>query len=199
MSPPLHPCIPTKVPKPPSGERWVHEVKWDGYRLMARRIGEQVILKTRGGYDWSRRYPRVVRSLLALRVHSAALDGEVVWLTQDGLDDFDALHSRKNDEWAMLLAFDLIELDGQDLRDRPLLERKHRLRSLLARADHGLQYVEHLHGDGSMIFEEVCRMGLEGIVSKRADSIYRGGQSRAWRKVKNREHPAYLRVVEALR
>jgi bifunctional non-homologous end joining protein LigD len=142
--------------------------------------------------------PRIVRSLLALRVQSVALDGEVVWLGQDGVSDFDALHSRKNDEWAMLLAFDLIELDGQDFRDRPLLERKHHLQRLLARADHGLQYVEHLRGDGPMIFEEACRMGLEGIVSKRVDSIYRGGQSMAWLKVKNREHPAYMRVVEAL-
>lgn len=114
MFPAFRPCLPTKTTKPPTGERWVHEIKHDGYRLVARRVGEQVILRTRGGYNWSSRYPRIVRSLLAMRVQSVALDGEVVWLTQDGISDFDALHSRENDEWAMLLSFDLIELDGQD-------------------------------------------------------------------------------------
>jgi bifunctional non-homologous end joining protein LigD len=94
-------------------------------------------------------------------------------------------------------AFDLLELDGQDLRNRPLLERKQQLRKLLGRSRDGLQYVEHLQGDGSEIFAQVCRMGLEGIVSKRADSICRAGRFKAWRKVKNRAHPAMVRVAKA--
>ena len=94
MSPPFHPCIPTRAPKPPSRGPWVHEIKHDGYRLIVRRVGDHVSLRTKGGYDWAERYPRIVRSVLKLRVESVALDGEVVWLTENGVSDFDALHSR---------------------------------------------------------------------------------------------------------
>ena len=152
MSPPLRPCIPTRALTPPTGERWVHEVKFDGYRLLARRVGERVVLRTRGGFDWAGRYPRIVRSVLNLSVSSVTMDGEVAILTEDGVSDFDALHSRTNDGWAILLAFDLLEIEGEDLRDQPLLERKRRLRRLLSRRDDGLQYVEFLEGDGATIF-----------------------------------------------
>jgi ATP-dependent DNA ligase len=198
MSPPFAPCIPTRAVTPPAGERWIHEIKHDGYRLIVRRIGDLVSLRTRGGYDWAARYPLIVRSVLALRVHSVALDGEVVWLGEDGVSDFDALHSRTHDAWAIMLAFDLLELNGEDLRDRPLLDRKRRLRKLLARGDGGLRFVEHLEGDGAAIFAHACRLGLEGIVSKRADSRYRAGPSRVWLKVKNAHHPSIARIKEAI-
>src|SRR5580704_7519086 len=177
MSPPFHPCIPTRAPQPPSRGRWVHEIKHDGYRLIVRRVGDNVSLRTKGGYDWADRYPRIVRSVLKLSVDSVALDGEVVWLTENGVSDFEALHSRSKDDWAMHLAFDILELDGVDLRGLPLVERKRR-------QDDGLQFVEHLEGDGAEIFEAACRLGLEGIVSKRADGAYRGGPSRTWLKTK---------------
>ena len=141
MSPTLLPCIPTRALTPPTGARWVHEVKFDGYRLLAQRVGERVVLRTRGGFDWSQRYPRIVRSLLNLNVSSVTMDGEVAILTKDGVSDFDALHSRTNDGWAILLAFDLLEIEGEDLRAQPLLERKRRLRQLLSRRDDGLQYL----------------------------------------------------------
>jgi ATP-dependent DNA ligase len=131
-------------------------------------------------------------------VESVALDGEVVWLSPNGVSDFDALHGRMHDAWAIMLAFDLLEVDGEDLRDRPLVERKLRLRKLLARGGGGLQFVEHLEGDGAAIFAEVCRMGLEGIVSKRADSLYRAGPSKVWRKVKNANHPSIARIKDAI-
>jgi bifunctional non-homologous end joining protein LigD len=111
--------------------------------------------------------------------------------------DFNGLHSRIYDDAAVLLAFDLLELDGEDLREQPLIERKARLKKLLGRKRTALQYVEHLEGDGQEIFEHVCRMGLEGIVSKRSDSHYRAGTSKSWVKIKNRGHPALMRVAEA--
>jgi bifunctional non-homologous end joining protein LigD len=197
MSPPFHPCIPTRAFKPPSRGRWIHEIKHDGYRLIVRRIGEHVSLRTKGGYDWAERYPRIVHSVLKLRVESVALDGEVVWLTENGVSDFDTLHSRSKDEWAMLLAFNILELDGTDLRDLPLVERKRRLPAVLRRQDDGMQFVEHLEGDGAEIFKAACRLGLEGIVSKRADSAYKAGRSKMWLKIKNRNHPALIRVAES--
>ncbi len=135
--------------------------------------------------------------MLKLRVESVALDGEVVWLTENGVSDFKALHSRSKDDWAMHLAFDILELDGTDLRDLPLVERKRRLKALLRRQDDGLQFVEHLEGDGPAIFEAACQLGLEGIVSKRADSAYKAGPSKMWLKTKNRNHPALIRVAES--
>jgi ATP-dependent DNA ligase len=115
------------------------------------------------------------------------------------LADFEALHGGRNDAWAMLLAFDILELDGKDLRGQPLLERKRRLHRVLrsAKGD-GLQFVEHVEGDASKIFEQVCRLGLEGIVCKRADSIYRAGRSRAWLKIKNPQHASIARIRDAI-
>jgi ATP-dependent DNA ligase len=198
MSPPFTPCIPTRALAPPTGERWIHEIKHDGYRLIARRDGERVILRTRGGYNWAERYPRIVTSVLALRVESIVLDGEVACLNADGFSDFDALHSGKNDASASLLAFDVLEIDGHDLRDLPLIERKGRLRKLLRTRNSGVQFVEHLTGDATEIFAHVCRMGLEGIVSKRADSLYKAGPSRVWLKIKNRDHPSIARIKAAI-
>ena len=165
--------------------------------MIVRRVGEHVSLRTKGGYDWAERYPRIARSELKLRVESVALDGEVVWLTETGVSDFDTLHSRRKDDWAMHLAFDILELDGTDLRDLPLVERKRRLKALLGRKGEDLQFVEHLEGDGAEIFTAACRLGLEGIVSKRADSTYKAGPSKMWLKTKNRNHPALIRVAES--
>jgi bifunctional non-homologous end joining protein LigD len=129
-----------------------------------------------------------------LRVESIVIDGEVACLNADGVSDFDALRSGRNDGSACLLAFDVMEINGTDLRDLPLVERKELLRKVLSRRDVGVQYVEHLAGDAGAIFD----MGLEGIVSKRADSLYRAGPSRVWLEVKNRDHPSVARVEAAI-
>ena len=145
-----------------------------------RRVGERVALRTKGGFDWSGRYPRIVRSVLNLSVESVALPmSEVVWLAKNGVSDFDALHSRAKDDWAMHLAFDILELDGTDLRGLPLVERKRRLKALLGRQDDGLQFVEHLEGNSGEIFKAACRLGLEGIVSKRATAPTRQADPRS--------------------
>ena len=113
------------------------------------------------------------------------------------MHDFDKLWNRTHDHEAKLCAFDLLELDGEDYRPKPLAERKKKLFKLLRRAWRGIEYVEHLEGDGAVIFEHACKLGLEGIVCKRIDLPYRPGPSKSWIKVKNKKHPAMLRVKEA--
>jgi len=193
----FEPCIPTKAIKPPSGEGWIHEIKHDGYRLIARRVEDRVSLYTKGGFNWSARYPRIVAGLAMLNVSSVCIDGEVAFVEEDHKADFNMLHSRIYDDAAVLCAFDLLELNGEDLRDLPLLERKKRLKKVLGKGKRGLQYVDHWEGDGQKLFERVCRLGLEGIVSKRIDSRYRAGSSKHWIKTKNRGHAALNRVRDS--
>ena len=128
------PCIPTRAAKPPAGPDWVHEIKHDGYRLQVRRDGDAVRLFTRRGYDWTGRYPAIAVTAAELRARSFTLDGEAVVCGPDGVAVFDALHRRGTVSEAMLYAFDLLELDGEDLRALPLGDRKKRLARLLARA-----------------------------------------------------------------
>ena len=127
------PCIPTRAPKPPAGADWVHEIKHDSYRLQVRRDGDAVRLFTRRGYDWTDRYPAIAGTAAMIRlsrVRSFTLDGEAVVAGADGIAVFDALHRRRKVTDAMLYAFDLLELNGEDLRPLPLGERKGRLERL---------------------------------------------------------------------
>jgi bifunctional non-homologous end joining protein LigD len=164
----IHPCQPTVATKPPSGSGWAHELKHDGYRLQIHVRDGRVRLYTMNGADWSKRYPLIIRD--AARVKgSAILDAEVVWLDPNGVADFEALHSRSNDGRATALAFDLLMLGGEDMRRKLYVERKAALRKLL-RGDRGIQYVEHAEGHGEKLFGAVCKLGLEGIVSKRLES-----------------------------
>jgi bifunctional non-homologous end joining protein LigD len=193
----IEPCQPSKAERPPSGSLWLHEIKHDGYRLMVRRDGARVRCFTRNGHDWADRFPAIVEAAQRLvRAQSFLIDGEAVIVGDDGTPDFDALRSRSRE--AMLVAFDLLEHAGSDLRDLPLLERKRRLARLLGRPQQwrAIQYGNHLTGDGPTIFEHVCRMGLEGIVSKRTDAPYRSGRSRTWLKSKNPASEAVRRERE---
>jgi bifunctional non-homologous end joining protein LigD len=128
-------------------------------------------------------------------VRSIVIDGEAVVSGKDGKSDFDQLHSGAHDAAVFLFAFDLIELDGEDLRPAPLEQRKGKLEKLLARSN-GIQFTEHLAGDGATIFAHACKLGLEGIVSKRRDLPYRSGRCKAWIKVKNPASPAVLRIQD---
>jgi ATP-dependent DNA ligase len=121
------------------------------------------------------------------------IDGEAVWCDGGGLAIFDKLHSRAYDHQAFLYGFDLLELDGEDWRPRPLEARKAKLQKLLAQATTGIQYSEHLEGDGAAIFAHACRLGAEGIVSKHREHPYRSGPSKAWLKTKNPAAPGMLR------
>jgi ATP-dependent DNA ligase len=192
----VEPCLPTLSDKPRSGPQWLHEIKHDGYRMMARSHGDRMRLFTRRGHDWSGRYPRIIEAMRALKASSALIDGEAVWCSGDvGKADFDKLQSRAHDNEVVLYAFDLLELDGEDLCDRPLEERKAKLARLLARGG-GLQFSDHLKGDGQEIFEHICRMGLEGIVSKRRDSPYVSGRAKCWIKVRNPASAAMQRYED---
>jgi len=190
------PCLPTPVRVAPSGPMWVHEIKHDGYRLMVRRTASGVRIRTRRGYDWTDRFPLIVESARRLRATSFVLDGEGVILRPDCVSDFARLHSCQHDREVRLLAFDLLELNGQDLRADPLERRKAELAELLRSSDAGIQFVAHFEAPGEIAFAHACALGLEGIVSKRRDAPYRHGRSRTWLKVKNPESPAALRVWE---
>ena len=193
----IEPCQPSKVARPPSGPLWIHEIKHDGYRLMVRRDGARVRCFTRNGHDWADRFPAIVDAALRIKASSFVIDGEAVITSDDGMSDFRALRSKRRGIEAVLFAFDLIEHDGDDLRDLPLIERKRRLFKLLGRAKRrAIRFVEHLTGDGPTIFDHVCRMGLEGIVSKRTDAPYRSGPSKTWLKSKNPASEAVRRERE---
>jgi bifunctional non-homologous end joining protein LigD len=152
------PCIPTRAYRVPSGPGWVHEIKHDGYRLQVRREGDAVRLFTRRGYDWTGRYPAIGVTALPLRARSFTLDGEAVVCGPDGVAIFDALHRRGTVTEAMLYAFDLLELDGEDLRSLPLGVRKKRLARLLGKRRLGIVLSEHTDEDGATIFQQACRI-----------------------------------------
>jgi ATP-dependent DNA ligase len=175
---------------------WMHEIKHDGYRLMVRRSASGVRIRTRRGYDWTDRFPLIAAAASRLRATSFVLDGEGVILRPDGVSDFDRLRSRQHDREVHLLAFDLLELDGRDLRADPLERRKAMLADLLRDSDAGIRFVEPFEVPGEIVFAHACALGHEGIVSKRRDAPYRHGRSRTWLKLKNPDRPAALRLWE---
>jgi ATP-dependent DNA ligase len=191
-------CLPTKATSVPDRPNWLHEVKYDGYRLRLERDCDRVRLITRGGYNWTDRYPWIVESALKNRFRQFVIDGEAVVLGVDGVSDFEALHSRQHDEEVQLYAFDIVALDGEDLRGLPLSLRKTNLARLLARRPDGIFVAPYETGEiGPDLFRAACNMGLEGMVSKRVDRPYRAGRSKDWVKVKNRNHPAMDRVMDS--
>jgi len=173
---------------------WAHELKHDGYRLQIHIRDGRVKLYTITGADWSKRYPRIIAEAARFN-QSAIIDAEVVCLDGKGTAHFDLLHSRLNDGDAIAVAFDLLMFNGDDMRRKPFIERK-AAGKLLFRSRDGIQYVEHTEGHGEKLFEAVCDLGLEGIVSKRLTSVYRSGLSRTWIKVKNPKAPAATRAVD---
>jgi bifunctional non-homologous end joining protein LigD len=180
---PAVPIIAEEVPVDPA---WLHEIKHDGYRLMVRRSGKAVQVITRGGYDWTERYPAIVAAAMRLPAKHFVLDGEGVVEGQGGVADFGLLHSRKHDDACQLIAFDLMTLGTRDLQPMPLEMRKDLLAELLEGSAGGIVYAEHMDGaDGKAMFEAACGMGLEGIVSKRRDKAYASGPCKHWLKVKN--------------
>jgi bifunctional non-homologous end joining protein LigD len=183
---------------------WLHEVKYDGYRLIVVREDKRVRLLTRNGHDWSGRFPWIVEAALKNRQKHFVIDGEAVVLGVDGVSDFEALHSRQHDDEVQLYAFDILALDGEDLRTLPLsmrktnlAMRKTNLARLLSRRPDGIFVAPYETGEiGPDLFRAACNMGLEGVVSKRIDRPYRAGRSKDWVKVKNRNHPAMDGVMD---
>jgi bifunctional non-homologous end joining protein LigD len=194
------PCVPTRGTEVPSGSDFIHEVKYDGYRVLVEREGDRVRLFSRNGTEWTKRYPWIVEAARKIRQQRFVLDGEAVVLGVDGIADFNALHSRQHDEEVQFCAFDILLQGGEDLRKLPLHLRKTSLARLLARRPEGIFVNPFERGEiGTELFLAACRMGLEGLVSKHRERPYQAGRSRHWIKVKNRKHPAIYRVMDALR
>jgi bifunctional non-homologous end joining protein LigD len=192
----IAPCLPTKTDKLPSGGQWLHEIKHDGFRIIARKSDGRVRLYSRPGNDFTGRFPLIVEALERLRSRSCIIDGEAVCCDDDGVPSFDRIRYRRHDAIVFLYAFDLIELNGDDLRRDPLEVRKATLASIVAKARPGIRFNEHIEGDGPIVFAHACKMGLEGIVSKRKDSAYRSGRSPDWLKMKNPACAAVTREAE---
>ena len=192
----IPPCLPTKADSPPSGALWLHEIKHDGFRVVARKDGDHVRLYSRPGNSLTERFPLIVEAMSSLRSRSCILDGEAVACDENGLPSFDRIRYRRHDATVFLYAFDLIELNGDDLRREPLEVRKATLASVLAKAALGLRLNEHIEAEGTTVFAHACKMGLEGIVSKRKGSLYRSGRSPDWLKMKNPAAPAVKREAE---
>jgi bifunctional non-homologous end joining protein LigD len=191
LPPFLAPQLATLVAEPPTGEGWVHEIKLDGYRALCRVEGGKATFLTRRGNDWTDTFGRLASAAAYLPTAGALLDGEVVWLGADGKADFQALQGalgEGRDERLAYFAFDLLHLDGHDLTRAPLLERKELLAKLLAaapaEAKAALRYSDHVAGHGEDFFGQACRLGLEGIIAKRADAPYKSGRGTDWLKVK---------------
>ena len=194
--PTIEPCLPRPANEPPAGPGWIHEIKHDGFRILARWDKERARLFTRNGYDFTARFPKIAAAVENLRVRSCVLDGEAVVVDERGLAVFDVLRYRLRDHAAILCAFDLIELDGEDLRWSPLEHRKAAPADLLRQVGDGLVFNEHFTGDSTIIFRHACALGCEGIVSKRLGSHYRSGRVDHWLKTKNPAAPAVRREAE---
>jgi len=193
----IAPCLPNPAANPPAGDGWIHEIKLDGFRCLARRDGAGVRLLTRRGIDWTTRYPAITTGDAALSCRSCLIDGEVVICGEDGIPVFDRLrYGRQPQSEAVLFAFDLLELSGKDLRRTPLEERKEALAKLVRKASWSLQLNEHIAEAGDVVFRHACKLGFEGIVSKRLGSPYVSGRSRHWIKSKNPAAPAVKREAE---
>ena len=189
----VKPCLPSPAHRPPGGDGWLHEIKHDGFRIIARRNGASVRLLTRHGNDFTSRFPLAAAAVTALPARSFLIDGEEIVTNERGLAVFDLIRHKRHGADAVLLAFDLLELDGEDLRRAPLEQRRRTLAKLVRRPHAGIVLNEVFEGDGDILFEHACKLGCEGIVSKRVGSLYRSGRSPHWIKVKNPKAPAVTR------
>ena len=196
----IEPCLPTIGRAVPVGPQWAYEIKHDGFRFICRREADRVRVYSRNGRDWTDRVPLIAEALAELRVKSVTLDGEGVVCDADGVTDFDKLRAAVGrlgaSHDAFLYAFDVLEINGTDLRRDAWDERRKILARLLRGAGAGIELSDHMDGDGAAAFQHACAMGLEGIIAKRRDRPYRSGRSLDWIKVKNPAAPAASRIME---
>jgi len=188
----IKPQLTRLVDEAPTGDGWLHEIEYDGYRMHARIDGGQVKLLTRTGLDWSHRYRRTIVALQSLKVKSAYVDGELCALSSEGVPVFSRLQAAMDEgrtDQLVSYAFDLLFLDGGSTAHLPLVERKKSLQRLFRKKISGLRYSEHVACDGPWFRVQACKLGLEGVISKRADRPYAPGDRGIWVKSKclNRE------------
>jgi len=186
----IEPQLATLEKEAPAGKDWLHEVKFDGYRMQAQIAGTDMRLLTRTGLDWTEKFgDTIIAELGRLKCSDAILDGEIVVLADSGVSSFSLLQadlSAKRTNRFLYYVFDLMRLDGEDLRGEPLVERKQALQDLLGKQDDNaaVRFSDHFAEPGKIMLEHACRMGLEGVVSKRADAPYRSGRGPSWVKSK---------------
>jgi bifunctional non-homologous end joining protein LigD len=176
----IEPALATSIERVPQGGRWIHEIKFDGYRVQLHIANENVSVFTRRGNDWTRRFRKIAHDAFLISTSSAIIDGEVVVPAADGTTDFSVLQNElkgKSDKIAMV-AFDLVYFNGYDLRKLPLVERKTLLKKLIAKT--AVQFSESFEVDGPEMFKHACGVGLEGVVSKVRDSRYSSGRGNDW-------------------
>ncbi|WP_434721337.1 ATP-dependent DNA ligase [Mesorhizobium sp. RIZ17] len=181
----IRPMEPELVEQPPKGDGWSHEVKFDGYRTQLIRDADGIRLYTKTGIDWTAKYRPLAAEASAIEAESFIIENETVVTNEAGLSDFHALRSAitRRPQDLYLVAFDLLHLSGHDLRDMPLKDRREILQALIPGGGH-IQFSESLPGTGDAVYHLACEAGLEGIVSKRLDSVYRSGATMNWRKIK---------------
>ncbi|TBA65329.1 non-homologous end-joining DNA ligase [Rhizobium ruizarguesonis] len=188
----IEPCLALLKARPPKGDDWVYEIKWDGYRLSVHVEPTGIRILTRGGHDWTHRFPAIQQAALWLPVGSAILDGEAVVLDEKGRSDFGLLQQslggrggKKTSSDAIFMAFDLLYFDGHDLRNSELSMRRHLLEDLVPAGEQGdVRLSEEIEADGDQLLASACELGLEGIIAKRRDAPYRSGRLGDWVKVK---------------
>lgn len=180
----------------PAGRQWLHEVKYDGYRIIARKAGDDVTLFSRSGLDWTVRFPAIAKAMLSLPVASVLLDGEVAFVLPSGITDFKSLQAHIDSPHSAIryFVFDLLSLDRKDLRKKNLVERRAALAELMSAksVSNYLVYADYVVGAGPEFFEHACAMGLEGIMSKRADRPYISGRGKDWLKIKCRRGEEFV-------
>jgi len=188
----VKPQLATLVDSVPAGNDWLHEIKFDGYRALIAVAGEKVTVFTRSGLDWTEKFGPLVRAMAALALPPALIDGEIVAFGPDGNPSFSALQAvlkrghgaEREDAPLSFFAFDLLSLDGADLKPLSTIERKERLEALLHQAQPPIHVADHVIGAGETLYRSMCEAGQEGIISKRVDAPYRGERTRSWVKVK---------------
>jgi bifunctional non-homologous end joining protein LigD len=179
----IEPALASSIDKAPSGDRWIHEIKFDGYRAQVHLANTEVKVFTRRGYDWTHRFKKIASDAWHISAGSAIIDGEVVAPAADGTTDFSVLQNelKGRSTKIVLVAFDLLYLNGYDLRKLPLVQRKTLLKKIVDKTD--IQFSESFEADGREMFKHACKTGLEGVVSKVRDSKYSSGRSNEWVKV----------------
>jgi bifunctional non-homologous end joining protein LigD len=183
----IEPALATQVDRVPSGTRWVHEIKFDGYRVQLHIANDDIKVFTRRGNDWTRRFKKIAADAYVINAGSAIIDGEIVVPSQDGTTDFSVLQNELKGKSTkiVMVAFDLLYLNGYDLRKLPLVERKSHLKKLIDATP--VQFSESFELDGRAMYQHACKVGLEGVVSKVRDNRYGSGRGGDWVKVTCRQ------------
>ncbi|WP_234842220.1 non-homologous end-joining DNA ligase [Sinorhizobium meliloti] len=197
----IDPCLAMLVDKPPKGPEWTYEVKWDGYRIAVHLEPGRVKILTRGGYGWTERFPTIADDARRLAVKTAILDGEAVVLDDQGQSDFGMLQralgrlpSAVESGAIVCYAFDLLYLNGRDLRRLPLRERRRLLEPLVAGWEGAIRLSEEVQADGDEFFRVACAHGLEGIIAKHVEKPYRSGRGDWWQKITCKRRDSFVVV-----